>query len=49
MEIRLLFADIITKETFQVSCQAHEMHSIERTNSELSHWAIGRIMSRTQL
>jgi NOL1/NOP2/fmu family ribosome biogenesis protein len=49
MEGRFLFTDTITKETFEVSCQLHEIHSIELTNKEFSRWAIGRILYRTEL
>ena len=49
MKSRFIFTDTITNEQFAVTCLPHEVHSIELKNNELSEWATGRILTRTEL
>lgn len=45
----LLFTDILTKETFTLTCDAHLIHNIETLNKELSIWVVGRILTREEI
>ena len=47
--INLIFTDIITKETYKVSCESYLIHNIETIDHNLKHWCIGRILLRTEI
>jgi NOL1/NOP2/fmu family ribosome biogenesis protein len=44
-----IFTDVLTKETFTVTCEPYEVHTIELTNKELAMWVQGRIVKREKL
>ena len=43
-----IFTDTITKESFKIECEPHQVHNIEQTNKELGKWCEGRIILRTE-
>lgn len=42
------FIDILTNETFEITCEPFEVHNIENTNKELGKWCEGRILIRIE-
>ena len=44
-----IFTDILTNETFTITCKPYQIHNIENINLELFRWCQGRIINRIEI